>query len=482
MSKEPQLKKSIFVVGLEKSSMIAFQFVTSIIMARLLTPSDYGLTAMIAIFISLAGILTEAGFGGSLVYHKDVDRKDYSTVFWINLSLSVFLYILIWLSSGFISDFYGHPILQDIIKLSGLTIIINALGTIQYTMMYKEMKFKSLAKVSIISYVVSAICSVTLAFLGFGVWALVAQQVLSSVIRTFILMVNNRFIPDFFVSTTIIKRHWSYGSGLFYSTILRTIYDNMYLQIIGKYCSIVNAGYYNQAKKLKDIPSNLFSQTFETALFPIFCKYEKDSDFDRKFRKTNKTFSFVVCGIFAYIAAMADEIILFLLGDKWMGCSWILSIITIGSVFYVSESINRSILKAKGYSHLIFKLDLIKRLLCLTIMFIAVVQYELNGIVWAFVINSVIGWGVNVMAVSNNSTYKYQQQTIDLFKYVTISLFVGFVILTFKDSLCNLLPIISIFITLPLYVLVYIVILKIMGDNSLKYCTNMLLTKISKQK
>lgn len=482
MSKEPQLKKSIFVVGLEKSSMIAFQFVTSIIMARLLSPSDYGLTAMIAIFISLAGILTEAGFGGSLVYHKDVDRKDYSTVFWINLSLSIFLYIIIWLSSGYISNFYGHTILQDIIKLSGLTIIINALGTIQYTMMYKEMKFKSLAKVSIISYIGSAICSISFAVLGFGVWALVAQQVLASVIRTIILIINNRFVPSFYMSSSIIKRHWSYGSGLFYSTILRVIYDNMYLQIIGKYCNIVNAGYYNQAKKLKDIPTNLFSQTFDTALFPIFCKYEKGEELDNKFRKTNRVFSFVVCGLFAYIAVAADEIVKFLLGSKWMGCSWILSIITIGSVFYVNESINRSILKAKGYSKLLFKIDLAKRAFCLIIMFGAVVLYELNGIVWSFVINSIIGWSINVWAVSKHSTYKYKYQSLDLFKYLALSAVSGIIIVFLKGMFLNMLPIISIIISLPVYAIIYIIILKTLGDKSLQICENMIIKKISKQK
>ena len=451
-------------------------------MARLLSPSDYGLISMIAIFISLAGILTEAGFGGSLVYHKDVDKKDFSTVFWINMSLSVFLYILIWFSSGYISDFYGHQILQDIIKISGLSIIINALGTIQYTMMYKEMKFKPLAKISIISYVVSSVLSIALAVVGFGVWALVAQQLLASVVRTFILIINNRFVPTLYVSTSIIKRHWNYGSGLFYSTVLRTVYDNMYLQLIGKYCSIVNAGYYNQAKKLKDIPSNLFSQTFETTLFPIFCKYDKGKDMDEKFRKTNRVFSFVVCGIFAYMVAMADEIGLFLLGEKWIGCSWILSIITIGSVFYVSESINRSILKAEGYSKLIFKLDLIKRVVCLIIMFLAVVQYELNGIVWAFVINSIIGWGVNVSAVSNNSTYNFRQQFIDLVKYIILSAIAGLIVFFFKNIMENLLPIYTLLFTFPIYVIAYIIILKILRDNSLQLCTTMLLAKISKQK
>lgn len=421
MQANPNIKKSVFLVGLEKFSMILFQFVSSIILARLLTPEDYGIVAMIAIFISLSGILVDSGFGGALVYYKNVDKKDYSTVFWVNMALSIFLYALMYINADAISEFYQTPILSDLIKVLGLSVVFNSIGLIQFTILYKELAFKTLGIISVTSYILSALIAIALAYWGYGVWALIAQQVLASVLKTVLYVVYNRFVPEFYFSWKLLKKHWSFGSGLFFSTLLRTVYDNMYLQLIGKYCSVTNAGYYNQAKKLKDIPSNLFSNTFDTSLFPVFSKIEDEQLFVDKYRMINRMFSFCCIPIFFIMAILSKDIVLWLLGEKWIESAWILSVMSIGAIFYIFESISRSIFKAKGKSGLIFRLDIVKRTSAILLMFIAVVQYELAGIVYVFVLNSVIGYLINQYYLSGIISYSLLQALKDMGRYIVMS-------------------------------------------------------------
>lgn len=422
MSKSTNIKKSVFLVGLEKFSMILFQFVSSIILARILSPEDYGIVAMIAIFISLSNILVDSGFGGALVYYKDVDKKDYSTVFWINMSLSISLYILMYINADAISKFYQTPILSDLIKVLGLSVVFNSVGLIQFTILYKKLEFKTIGIISVVSYIISAIIAIALAYMGYGVWALIVQQMLSSILKTILYITYNRFIPEFYFSWQLFKKHWNFGSGLFFSTLLRTVYDNMYLQIIGKYCSVVNAGYYNQAKKLKDIPSNLFSNTFDTSLFPVFSKIEDEELFVNKYRMVNRMFSFFCIPIFFIMAILSKEIVLWLLGEKWMESAWILSMMSIGAIFYIFESISRSIFKAKGKSGLIFRLDIVKRTIAIFLMFVAVVQYELVGIVYIFVLNSIIGYLINQYYLSRIIPYSLILALKDIALYIVMSI------------------------------------------------------------
>ena len=354
MNNSQSIKRSIFIVGLEKFSMIFFQFVSSIIMARLLSPSDYGTVAMLAIFISLSSTLVDSGFGGSLIYYKDVTKNDFSTVFWINISISIALYFLLILFSDSIASFYDTPVLSSLTKVLALTIVFNSLGQIQYSMMYKDLQFKKISIINVTTYIVSAFVAICLAFLGFGVWALITQQVFSSLLRTIILVFTNKFIPSFYFSIKLLKKHWSYGSGLFFSNVLRIIYDNMYVQLIGKFTTINNSGYYNQAKRLKDIPTELFSRTFTTTLFPIFSRIEDDNEFVLKFRSVNRLFAFCCCPFFFLISILSTNIFIFLLGEKWLESAWIFQIICFGAIFYILETINRNALKSKGKSILIF--------------------------------------------------------------------------------------------------------------------------------
>lgn len=480
MGKNSSIKKSVLIVGLEKFSMIFFQFISSIILARLLEPSDYGTVAMLAIFISLSTTIVDSGFGGALVYFKDVTKKDYSTVFWINLLLSVSLYMLMFVFADSISIFYNTPILSDLIKILGLTIVFNSLGIVQFTILYKNLEFKKIAYVSIITYILSAVIAIIMAYYGYGVWSLICQQVLSSVLKTCFLFGLNRFIPAPYFSFKLLKKHWNYGNGLFFSTILRTIYDNMYVQLIGKYCTIVEAGLYNQAKKLKDIPTNLFSQTFDYSLFPIFSKIKEEDVFDIKYKKINNVFAFLCVPVFFIIGLLSEPIVIFLLGEKWLGCSYILQWLSYGSIFYVFETVNRSALKAKGLTNIVFKADLIKRLFGILLIFILVKYYNITGVIIAYCINSFIGWCVNSIILTKHCKYDFRKQFYDIMKYMVIALIPSTIIIYLNNTIL-LRPIYSLITSLFIFSVIYLFECFIIKDTSYIYIIKMLRTKFFKK-
>lgn len=468
------IKKSIILVGLEKFSLVFFQFFTSVILARLLMPDDFGTVAMLSIFIATADTLIDGGFGGSLIYYTDVDKRDYSTIFWINLTISCLLYLLIIITSPLIASFYETPILEDLIKVLGMVVVFQSFGLIQYTQLYKNLEYKKLLYVSLISYTCSAIIAVVLAFMGLGVWALVAQQVAHTFIRTCILMLYNRFIPSLYFSCSLVKKHWNFGSGLFFSSLTRIVYDNMYIQLIGKYCSITDTGYYNQAKKLKDIPTNLFAKTFETVIFPVFSKFEDDILLSHKYRELNLIFASVSVPLFLLIAISSKEIVNILLGSKWDYSSTILTWISVGAIFYVFEIINRTTLKAKGKTILIFRIDLIKRLFSILLMFILIKTYGLYGIVFSFCFNGFVGWLVNVWFNSKFFSYSFGLQFADVMKYFVLGAIVGILTSIICFSFDTLSFVVTLLVKTILYVLMYTLILGLLRDKSLLYFIKML--------
>lgn len=273
----------------------------------------------------------------------------------------------------------------------------------------------------------------TLAINGFGVWALVAQQVFHSIINTIILVFYTKFIPGFNISFILLKKHWTFGKGCLGSSIVKTIYENIYLQITGKYCSIFNAGLFNQANKMKNIPVDLFCQTFEKALFPLLAKCDK-KEFNSKLKKISSFFSFFVIPIFISISISSEVIVNILLGEKWLSSSWILSLLSIGGIFMVFEAVNRSALKACGKTQVLFKIELLKRSISVLIIFLSLFYFDLEGIVFAFIFNSIMGWIFNCFFINKFSDYTLFNQIKDLMYYFIPSIIILLIIYTVKDE------------------------------------------------
>lgn len=416
------LKKPLLIVGSEKILITLIQFFGNVILARILSPEDYGIVAMVAIFIAISSLFIESGFGGSLIYYKDVGEKDYSTVFWFNFLMGIIIYLLLFSTSGLIANFYNVPRLSIVIKVIGLVLVFNSFGLIQYTILYKQLQFKVLAITSVTSTFLAFLVSICLGLYGLGLWALVANQVLYSVFQTITLCVRNKFIPRSFISIALLKKHWKYGSGMAFSSLVKTVYENIYLQIIGKFFTITSAGYFNQANKIKEIPVQLCSRTFDTSLFPIMSKCESKDEITALLIKTSSFFSFSITPLLFLLAITSKLVVAILLGDKWFESCDFLSLLAIGSIFVILESINRSVFKAIGLTKLFFKIELIKRIVNIGIILLFIYLFKIYGLAYSFILNSFIGWLVNSYALYYYSKISFKEQFGDSMKYFIVCL------------------------------------------------------------
>ena len=454
------------------------QFVSSIILARLLTPEDYGITAMLAIFISVSTILIDSGFGGSLVYHKDVDGRDFSTVFWLNIAISTGIYTCMFLFSNKLASFYGIQELSLYIRILGIVLVFNSLGHIQFSLLYKNLEFNKLNIVNLVSYSIASVIAIFLAYWGLGVWALISQQVLNSVLSTLFLVFFNKYIPQVYFSWEIVKKHWNFGSGLFFSSILRAIYDNMYLQMIGKFSDVKSAGLFNQATKLKDIPSNLFSSTFDTSLFPLFSKLHEDDLFTEKFRIVTRFLAFVCCPILFLMSISARSIVEILLGEKWLDSASLLSFLSIGAIFYIMEIVNRSGLKARGRSMLIFKMDVIKRFISILLMFIFLKTLGVYGLAISYIINSFFCWIINSICLARYCSYSFKCQLLDIVKPFSVSVIIALVVYFISFEIYMSCIGTLLFNTIA-FIIIYLSVLIIIKDSSASLFVNLVKSRIN---
>lgn len=389
------LKRNLSVVAFEKGTMMMIQFITTLLLARSLTPEDFGLVAMLAIFVALGNMLVDAGFGGSLIYFTDVDERDYSSVFWLNLGISLLLYGLLCLTAHPIAGFYNEPILANLISVLSLAIVLNALGLVQYCKLYNGLQFATVARIKIASVVVSSLTAILLAYKGAGVWALIIQQVTTYLCQTILLICSNHFIPKFYFSWQMLRRHWLFGKGLFASSLVNIAYDNIYLQITGKIFPLTTTGYFSQAKRLNDIPADFFNQTFNAALFPLFSKIQDNSEFQKRYYHSFRWFAAIIILAFAIVFIKATPIVDLALGEKWHESAWILRWLALGGIFYIFEVITRNAFKSRGLSERIFRIDLTKRIISILIVILAITLWSIQGLVAAYVFNYIMGYTIN---------------------------------------------------------------------------------------
>src|SRR5690554_1985882 len=266
-------KKSIlgiFWVFTQQFSNQAVTFIVSIFLARILMPADFGLIGMIAVFMAISQVLLNSGLTQSIIRQTNPTQSDYSTVFFFNIGASSILYIILFFSAGYIADFYNQPLLISIIRVYTLTLIINAFGAVQFTRLTKKMDFKTQMMVTVPSLIISGIVGVTLAYMGFGVWALVYMSVIQAILRTVQIWVKSKWIPSMEFSKEKFRYHFDFSYKLGLSGLIYTLYLNTYQIIIGKFFAPAQVGFYTRASSMKDLPIGNISSTLSKVTYPLF--------------------------------------------------------------------------------------------------------------------------------------------------------------------------------------------------------------------
>lgn len=343
-----------------------------IVMARLLTPDDYGLVAMLTIFIAISQSLVDSGFSNALIRKQDRDETDNSTVFYFNIVVGVFLYLVIFFCAPLIANFYDQPLLTPIARVMGLSIIINSLGIIQRTILTSNLDFKTQAKASFSGAIVSGIIGIVMAYSGYGVWSIVAYHISSIFVNCGLLWILSRWRPQLLYSWKSFRELFGFGSKLAISGIIDTLYNNIYLLVIGKVFNAADLGYYTRASQFAQFPSSNITGILQRVTYPVLCTMQDD---DHRLRDVYRRFlrlsAFVVFPLMMGLAAVAKPLILLLLKEQWAFCIILLQIMCFSMMWYPIHAINLNLLQVKGRSDLFLKLEIVKKIVGVTILCIA---------------------------------------------------------------------------------------------------------------
>lgn len=359
--------------AVEQFASQGIAFVLGILIARQVMPSEYGLIAMLGIFMAVAQTFIDSGFSNALVQKYDRSSTDFSTVFYFNIGVSVLIFVVLFFSAPLIAKFYNKAILEVITKVVSLNLIILAFAVVPRAKLTVEVDFKSQTKASIVAVALSGVIGVILAYRGFGVWALVFQGLISNSISTLILWFYSKWFPKLQFSGESFRRLFIFGSKLLFSALLDTIYRNIYLLVIGKKYSDTKLGFYSRASQLSEFPSSNLSRIIGRVAFPVMCEVQHDDDHLRSIlRKFIKLSVFITFPIMVCVAAVAKPFISIVLTDKWIGVVPLLQILCLANMFYPVHGLNLVVLQAKGRTDLFLRLEIVKKIIGITILVITI--------------------------------------------------------------------------------------------------------------
>ncbi|MDR6516353.1 lipopolysaccharide biosynthesis protein [Chryseobacterium camelliae] len=421
------LTGAVWTYGQQFGTQIV-QFGVSVILARLIAPSDFGLIGMIAIFIGLGNALFEGGLTNSLIRSSSLNDDDYSTVFIFNIVVSIFVYIIIYLIAPIIADFYNQSILKNIIRIYSLSFIINSFGAVHNTLLVKEMQFKKIALIAFPSLIIYSITAIYMAFNDFGVWSLVFSFLLSSLISTMSLWYFNKWKPKLIFDRKKFKVHFKYGNKLMLSSILDILFTNIYQIVIGKIYSPTLLGYYTRANTLMMLPVVNISTTLNKVAFPAFSQMQNNEELLRSaYRRIMLLVIYLTTPVLTIMIVLANPLIEFLLTEKWLPIVPIFQILCITGIFYPLHVYNLLILQVKGKSNLFLYLELIKKILTALILVISI-QQGFYGLLWGQVLLSILCLFINTHFAGKYLNYTMFQQLKDLLPLFVISVIMGIVI------------------------------------------------------
>lgn len=414
---------------IDRFSTQGIQFVFSILIARLLIPSDYGVIAMLGIFFAVSQTFIDSGFGTALIQKANRTDTDFSTVFYFNIAVAVIFYMLLWFASPLIASFYNIPVLEDVTKVAALALVFSSLSAVHSTKLSIAINFKLRAEISVISALSTGCVGLYLAYSGYGVWALVFQSVFASFLYTVLLWCLVHWRPKVVFSWQSFKQMFSFGSKLLASGLLDTVYNNVYTLVIGKVYSSSLLGLYSRASGLAQYPSSNITGVLQNVTFPILCSIHDDEKrLAAAYKKLIRMAAFVVFPLMIGLASVADPFIRIVLTDKWEGSIYLLQIICFSMMWYPIHAINLNILQVKGYSNYFLRLEIIKKMQGVLILCITVP----NGLVamcYGSVVSSLLSLIWNTYYTKKIIGYGLVSQMKDLLHILVYSLSMGAVVL-----------------------------------------------------
>jgi len=414
---------SAFVWSLfDKVGLQILTFVGGIILARFfLNPADYGLMGMLAIFIALSSILIDGGFGLAIIRKSNITHLELNSIYIFSIFLSLILYTALYFIFPLIASFYNQPILVPIGRVATLIILINAFTNIQHHLFAKELKFKQITQANMIAAIVSLIITIVIAYKGYGVWALVWQNIIFVFIRNCIIWYLSSWRPSFEFEFACIKSFWAFSMNVLFAGILNAIFNNIFTLLIGKYYPLKEVGYYSQANKFSDLSSGTISSAIQTVSYPIMSQVNNDDERQKQVcRKIVRVTSFLSFLILFGLSAIAFPLIQLLLTDKWISIVPYMRILCIGGAFLPLLAININILYVKGYSRKVLYFEIIRKTIIIICILFSI-KFGVLSLIIGLVVSTILGYTLSVYNTSVNTNYKFFEQLKDIMPYLIIA-------------------------------------------------------------
>jgi O-antigen/teichoic acid export membrane protein len=456
-------------------SNILFQFVGVFILSKILTPADYGIIGIIAFFTNIADMLVDSGMGGALIYKKDPTDVDFSTLFIFNLLVSLLLYALLCLFASPLAVFYNIEELGVYIKAYGLIIVIIALCITQDSKLKKKMDFRSLALISICSNIVSLSVAVYGAYIGWGIWALIAQALIFQIVRTIGLYIVCGFNKNYRFSKTSFIEQFSFGGWLLLSNVIHSVCSNIYSNIIPKIGTLAQNGYYTQSVKIGGVPTNTINLSVSAVAFPYLAQSENDDDLVKRTRALFRKIYHVSFPMLSLFSVISYEIIQIILGEQWLEASFFLKIILLSGVFDIITFMLRTFQKACGKTRLITRLETIKSIIKLSIIGVSTLL-GIKFLIYSILLSSMINAVLSMIVVHRNTSYKFPMLISDTITPLFISCAVVIpsyaLVRLFGHSFWNLLIV-------TLFYLFYFLLALLLKNRDIKDLKDLLVLKIA---
>lgn len=439
---EENLKKQtiqgVIWSAVQRFSTQGIQFVTTIIMARMLTPADYGVVGMLDIFIAILSVFVDSGFINALTRKNDRTHEDICTVFFFNIGVSFIAYCILFLIAPLVASFYSLPVLCNILRILGIIVIIDSFAAVQMTLMTIQLNFKIQTKITFISLLVSGTIGILLAHYDFTYWALVVQALINGIISTFLYWYYSTWRPSLIFSKKSFNEMFSFGSKILVTSLINTTYGNLYSLVIGKIFSASTLGNYSRALSYANFPSSNITSILQRVTYPVLCKIQNDEILlSDAYRKLIRTSAFIIFPLMTGLSALAHSFIIIILGVKWNFCATMLQIICFSLMWYPIHALNINLLLVKGRSDLLLRLEIIKKIIGIIILCISV-PFGIIVLCYASIISSVICLIINTYYTGELIHLGFFRQISDISTTLIISMTMWGFILFINSCIPNI--------------------------------------------
>lgn len=445
----------VFWSFFQRGGSLVISFVSNMVLARLLTPDDFGCVGIIMIFVSFADLLVDSGLAGAIIQKKNVTQNDFNTVFTTNFAISVFLYILIFFTAPFFADYFKIQNLDLYLRVVAVSILLRAFFVVQSADLLKRLQFKRISIYGIITTAGGVIVAIIMALNGFGVWSLIAKNIVQPLLSALLYGIGSPVSCRFGFDRQSFKQLFGFGWFVMLTAFLDLVYSNTVAFIVGKRYTVKDLGYYNQANSLQQVPAFSLALVIKQVLFPYMARIHDDRMLMKEYsRRVMIVSTFVIFPIMIYLIAFAKPIVVLLYSSKWLPSAIFFQILCIEGIVHSMIHINRQILKALGETRLLFRIQLVVLAIGLVLLVIAQ-RFSIIALTWSLVLGAFINWVILAVITGKRIGYSFFMQLKDIALAFFLSLLPMALIRVLMDYIdLSIIP--TILISGVLFLIIYI--------------------------